>query len=123
MTATTPKGFPYPLGTDRVMDGDDAIKALATAVDTKLGLAASGTATVNTVGGQTVSVPITFPAGLFTAPPNVTATIGFSGFGTMTVVMAPAVTAITATGFTLSLARTGTGSGGVPVCWIAHQPT
>lgn len=31
--ATTPKGYPYPVGTDRVMDGDDAIKALAEAVD------------------------------------------------------------------------------------------
>lgn len=31
--ATTGKGYPYPVGTDRVMDGDDAIKALAEAVD------------------------------------------------------------------------------------------
>lgn len=34
MPATTPtNGLPYPLGTDRVMDGDDAIKALAEALD------------------------------------------------------------------------------------------
>lgn len=31
--ANTPKGYPYPVGTDRVMDGDDAIRALAEAVD------------------------------------------------------------------------------------------
>lgn len=31
--ATTPNGLPYPVGTDRVMDGDDAIRALALGVD------------------------------------------------------------------------------------------
>ena len=30
--ATTASGLPYPVGTDRVMDGDDAIKALAEAL-------------------------------------------------------------------------------------------
>jgi len=30
---TSPYGFPYPTGTDRVMDGDNAIQALAEAVD------------------------------------------------------------------------------------------
>lgn len=33
MPANTTHGLPYPLGTDRVMDGDNAIKALAEAVD------------------------------------------------------------------------------------------
>jgi hypothetical protein len=33
MGSTTSKGYPYPVGTDRVMDGDDAIKALAEAVN------------------------------------------------------------------------------------------
>lgn len=33
--ANTPNGFPYPLGTDRVMDGDDAIHALASSVDAR----------------------------------------------------------------------------------------
>lgn len=30
--ATTPTGLPYPVGTDRVVDGDNAIRALAEAV-------------------------------------------------------------------------------------------
>jgi hypothetical protein len=34
---TTPGGLPYPDGADKVVDGDDAIKALAQAVDGKLG--------------------------------------------------------------------------------------
>ena len=33
MPANTTHGLPYPLGTDRVMDGDNAIKALAEALD------------------------------------------------------------------------------------------
>jgi hypothetical protein len=34
MAGSTPLGFPYPTGTDRVMDGDNAMQSLATAVDT-----------------------------------------------------------------------------------------
>lgn len=34
--ALTPGGLPYPLGTDKVVDGDDAIKALATALDLRI---------------------------------------------------------------------------------------
>jgi len=33
MPANTSHGLPYPLGTDRVMDGDDAIRGLAEALD------------------------------------------------------------------------------------------
>jgi len=33
MGSTTTQGYPYPVGTDRVMDGDDAIKALAEALE------------------------------------------------------------------------------------------
>jgi hypothetical protein len=39
MAGTTPNGLPYPTGTDLVRDGDNAIKALADAVDTRLGWA------------------------------------------------------------------------------------
>src|SRR4051812_29460424 len=35
--ATTPNGVPYPLGTDHVVDGDDAIHALATFLDPAYG--------------------------------------------------------------------------------------
>ena len=38
MPGTTPSlALPYPTGTDRVMDGDNAIQALALAVETDLG--------------------------------------------------------------------------------------
>src|SRR4029077_470139 len=73
MPANTPKGFPYPLGTDRLMDGDDAIHNLATAVDTLTGVFASGTVNTPVPGAlnPVVSVAVTFPVGRFTAPPQV----------------------------------------------------
>lgn len=36
MGDTTEHGLPYPVGTDRVMDGDNAIQALAEAIDTAM---------------------------------------------------------------------------------------
>ena len=78
---TTAKGYPYPEGTDLVMDGDDAIKALATAIDTKLPAAmTSGTADLGNVTGQaTGSKTVTFPVGLFTVAP-IGATTGVTSF-------------------------------------------
>ena len=51
--ATTPGGAPYPLGTDQVVDGDDAIHALATWVDpaTNTATFAYGTNPAWTPGG------------------------------------------------------------------------
>lgn len=71
--AQTAKGFPYPVGTDRVMDGDNAIQALAEAVDTKLGVAASGTFPAGSLATGTASIAVTFPAGRFTVAPAVMA--------------------------------------------------
>lgn len=67
--ALTPGGFPYPVGTDRVMDGDDAIKALAEALDPRTVKAiATGSITVATTGTPaTGSVTVTFPVGRFSA--------------------------------------------------------
>ena len=70
MPATTPKGYPYPLGTDRVTDGDDSIHNLATAVETLLGVAASGSVVVTVATGTASgSIAVTFPAGRFPAAP------------------------------------------------------
>lgn len=70
MPANTAKGYPYPLGTDRLMDGDDSIHNLAEAVDSKLGVAAAGYASVPIASGSAQgTVTVTFPAGRFTAAP------------------------------------------------------
>lgn len=71
--AATSRGYPYPLGTDRVMDGDDAIHALAQAVEDKLGgPQITGPAAVPALAaGASSSTAVTFPAGRFTVAPNV----------------------------------------------------
>jgi hypothetical protein len=52
MPANTPIfGFPYPLGTDPVSQGDNDIRALAEAVESGLGLWKITTCTVTSVGG------------------------------------------------------------------------
>lgn len=118
MPANTAHGYPYPLGTDRVMDGDDAIHNLASAVDAQLGVMASGTVVVPTPNVTTVyTYAVTFPAGRFNAPPNVSAGLqaanpqNFAPIG---------ITGITATGCTLTVYRLAGGTTNTTVSWVAH---
>jgi hypothetical protein len=55
-SATVAKGYPYPVGTDRVMDGDDAIRALAESLD-----ADATRVTKATSGGQSVPSQVSAP--------------------------------------------------------------
>jgi hypothetical protein len=86
MPANTPLfGFPYPLGTDRVMDGDNAMGALALAVEGQLSGGAGTTPGApyrsqaaaifmsNSLAANTgiVQTAITFAAGRFTLAPVV----------------------------------------------------
>jgi hypothetical protein len=116
MPANTPKGYPYPLGTDRVTDGDDSIHALATAVDTRAGVGTAGTVSTPVPGGVNIqtSVAVTFPAGLFTAAPSVIATVG----GGAPQQAACSWSAVTATGCTLWGVRL---SGGAVATTIAYH--
>lgn len=77
MPATTSKGYPYPLGTDRVMDGDDAIKNLAQFADTNVGIHASGIATLPAPSALNtpVSLAVTLPAGRFPQAPHIQLTL------------------------------------------------
>lgn len=49
--ATTPKGAPYPVGSDLVVNGDNAIQALAEWVDARPGIAVMTTAERNALTG------------------------------------------------------------------------
>lgn len=79
MPANTPKGYPYPLGTDLISAGDDAIHNLGLLLDKRLGGGVvSITATITfpaaasaNVPGATATVAITWPVGVFTNVPNV----------------------------------------------------
>lgn len=113
----TAKGYPYPEGTDRVMDGDDAIHALADAVDVKLGVAAAGSVTVAINAAASGTAAVTFPAGRFTAPPAVTATVNAGSVSYIA-----GIGSLTASGFTmLAFQRDGTaGTVSLTVCWNAR---
>jgi hypothetical protein len=114
MSGSTPNGYPYPDDSDPVAQGAQAIKALATKVDTQLRASAAGTASISVSNAALGSVAVTLPAGRFTAPPRVAVTSGNSAFF-------GSVSAQSATSFNASVrvwnnvATTAT----VPVDWIA----
>ena len=117
MPANTAKGYPYPVGTDRVMDGDNDIRALAEKVDTRAGVMVSGTAVTGVPGSLNtgVSVAVTFPAGLFTATPAVVVT----GLGSVVeggISVAPTTSGVTVYGSKKSGALVA-----MTVYWFAHQ--
>jgi hypothetical protein len=68
---TTNKGYPYPEGTDLVMDGDNAIKALADTINYKLPFAIWAGRVSMSLSAETKSVTVTLTPN-FTGPPNVT---------------------------------------------------
>lgn len=74
--ATTPNGYPYPVGTDLVNTGDDTLHALADAADTKGSITASGFGSFPAPSGLNtpVTLAVVLPAGRFTATPGVTIT-------------------------------------------------
>jgi hypothetical protein len=120
MTATTPTGWPYPEGTDRVMDGDDAIHALASRLDTLLGYGiASGVALtpVPPAYDTVVSVPVVFPAGRFTKPP----TVLVSSNANHPEAVGVTSSVVTAEGFTALGARHTGPLVEIQVMWIAHD--
>ncbi len=116
MPANTTKGYPYPLPTDPVAEGAGAIQDLAEAVDTQLGTRASGTVTVNvTTGGTAANATVTFPAGRFTAAPNLVAS---TGGGNPDVLAASNSPATVTSGIVAAKRAT---AGPVSVAWIASQ--
>jgi hypothetical protein len=130
MPSTTPLfGFPYPVGTDRVTDGDNAIEALARGVETQL---SGGGATVsspyrmhanqatitNPASNTGVTLAVTFPVGRFTIAPVVLVTGVGSGY------TAASQSVVTTAGFNAKLFNpTGTTPTGSLVAWIAVQMT
>lgn len=119
--ATTPKGFPYPLGTDRVMDGDDVIHSLATAVDVKSGLVAGGNVVIPITAVNTLAtVAVTFPVGLFTANPIVVCTQTGAGSAATVPVRFFSANAATPSGVTIAGVNTGSAAT-FNVNWVAQQ--
>jgi hypothetical protein len=63
MGGTTPNGLPFPTGEDRVMDGDNAIEALARAIDTKALLSGDSGDVSPATAGFVVVAPFTALSG------------------------------------------------------------
>lgn len=116
---TTPGGLPYPEGTDLVMDGDEAIEALAKAIDPRLPPAyATGTTIVLNIPAQSVSsIAVTLPAGLFTATPYVTLGINTSAPN----VRGAGFSGVSMNGFTLHGWNGSSTQQGLAVSWHALQ--
>lgn len=121
MGSQTTNGYPYPVGTDRVMDGDDAIKALAQAADTKAGVMAAGSAVVTIANGASFgTLAVTFPAGRFSAVPVVVSDINTSTNTFMSTCNAPTATGVTLTAATKTGSNVGTATN-LTVAWIARN--
>lgn len=56
---TAGRALPFPLGTDRVMDGDDQIRKLAQSVDNMIQVVAISSG--NLVAGTALTIPYTWP--------------------------------------------------------------
>ena len=119
MPATTARGYPYPLGTDRVADGDDAIHSLATQIDTALGASAAGTVGItHASAGTTASASVTFPVGRFTAPPTFISVQPWLTTNGGVLEGGGSPTGVLATGFTANYYRPS-GTGAMTVQWLA----
>jgi hypothetical protein len=118
MSGATAKGYPYPTGGDAVTDGDDAIKALAEKVDTQLGTIARGAVTFPGLSTSIQTMAVTFPAGRFTAAPNVVVSVqGSDPSGRQAGVNSTATTS----GVTLCGKAVNSTAGSYSVHWIAVQ--
>lgn len=113
---TSPKNLPYPLGTDRVMDGDDMIRKLAQSVDNMVqgGQISPNIVTGGTAVQTTVTFPVAYAAG---STPFVAATPVASNASTN---IAVSVTSIGATSMVVSCVRASSGTQSVQ--WVAAGP-
>lgn len=121
MSANTTRGWPYPVGTDRVADGDDAIRALAEKADARVGYGACGGSVVLpiTAVNTTATVAVTFPVGMFPSNPVVQLTNNVAGAPQQ--VTPPSVGSLNAAGMSIFGQRTA-GSAAYTVQWLAILP-
>jgi hypothetical protein len=118
MPANTPNGLPYPLGTDPLAQGDDAIHALATELDKRVPYrlaGGQGVAVGIVANGAFVNVNVVYPVGLFTTAPNVHWNTGSNRLN-------GALLANTKDGCTIQLANfSGAASVATTLTWTALQ--
>lgn len=118
MAVSTPKNIPYPLGTDRVMDGDDAMRRIAQSVDNMVqGRAESIPVTTADTNG---TLAVTFPVPYASPPVVVTGLNQGPPAGTNQNAFVWAAS-ITATGFNFVGRRSASGTT-LSASWVAVGP-
>ena len=112
---TSGKNLPFPLGTDRLADGDDQIRKLAQSVDNMVqaGIVSVPITAVSTPASVTVNFPVAYAVA-----PMVVACLQF---GSTVPVLSVAVASITTTSFQIN-ARRESGSAAINCYWIAVGP-
>jgi hypothetical protein len=125
---TTRAGLPYPIGTDPVADGDDAIKNLAERLDGTSGtvpsvpyaIAAGTTPGPSFSNVATSTFAVTFPVGRFTQRPIISASVTNAAPSN---IYALRLTGITTGGFTVNATFAAPATASVTVDWLAVQMT
>ena len=111
---TTAKSLPYPLATDAVTIGSEAVRKLAQSVDN---MVQSGSVLINVAtGGGSTSATVTFPVA-YASPPIVVATVQANSAVTTNICAAAAATT---TSVSLSASRATAGNS--TVLWVAVGP-
>jgi len=127
MPDQTASDWPYPLGTDRVMDGDDMMKATADLLEDRVGGGfASGLVIIDAPSAldTPVRAHVNLPAGLFTAPPNVIVGLFATapGHAFVAVDRDTAGHPVSKDEFWVLGSRSVGPLGDIGCYWIAHQP-
>lgn len=125
-STTTRAGLPYPVGTDRVMDGDDAIRGLAERLDGSSGTVASvpfsmaaGQANIVLSAATQAQVTVTFPTSRFTLGPVVQMSQQSTGGANIYALRMTGPPSNT--GFTAIANAAAAVSVTIPVAWLAVQ--
>ena len=111
----TTRGYPYPDGSAKVGEFDLHVKALADAIEARLGRIDSGAVTITIEAVDTVYGADVVFAPPFQAPPHVAFAKQTGSPNQVDV----SITNLTAAGFTIRASRS-TGLFAVPVTWIAR---
>lgn len=126
MGTTARLAIPYPAGTDRVMDGDNAMQTIAETLDdlSKTGVPyrmATGIATVAISSATQGQQAVTFPVGRFTVTPIIIAWTW--SWPSATLASARTSGSASANGFTVVVNTSTAVTGSYTVHWLAIQMT
>lgn len=122
MPSSTAKGFPYPVGSDKLGDTDVRVKALADFLNSDVGVFKRGSvASANIPASSNLDVVVNFSGGAFPGTPTVVCSLSTgSGISTRPDLLAFSIAAVSSTGFTCRIRNSHTSAvPTVTVYWSA----